>query len=73
MTDKIISTGSTVQLLLSQKGVQAMLTLMIVGASLVMLIIGREIPSWLMGLVFGCVGLWFEVPGASPKLPANGT
>jgi len=63
MTDTIIKSGENIQLLLSQKGVQAQITLIVIVSVMIMLIIGREIPDWAMYMASGLVGLYFDVPG----------
>ena len=68
MTDTIIKTGSALQLLLSQKGVQALITLMTIATVLVMVALGREIPQWLVVMASGFVGLYFEVPGKTQSI-----
>ena len=62
MTDRIIGAGNTVQLLISQKGVQAMITLMVIATVLFMTLRGMDVPDWLFGLMWGFTGLYFEVP-----------
>lgn len=63
MTDKIIGAGSTIQLLISQKGVQALVALMVISTTLAMVAIGRNPPDWLIMMASGLLGLYFDVPG----------
>ena len=65
MADKIIGAGDFVQLLISQKGVQALITLMVIATVLGMMAVGREVPRELMLLASGLVGLYFEIPTKS--------
>ena len=63
MADKIIQAGNTIQLLISQKGVQAMITLMTLATVLFMTANGIDLPEWLKYMASLFVGLYFDVPG----------
>ena len=63
MADKIIQAGNTIQMLISQKGVQALLTLMTIATLLFMTASDVPVPEWLKIMASAFVGLYFDVPG----------